>query len=204
MALPITRRALAKLLSASAGAAAIPAFGSGVQARAKTAEEGTDRSFPQGFLWGSATASYQVEGAVNEEGRGVSIWDTFSQTAGKTHNGDTGAVADDHFHLFKTDIALMKALGVKSYRFSVSWPRVFPDGTGTPNPKGLDFYNRMLDDLLSSDIKPFCTLYHWDLPQKLQDKGGWQSRDTAQCLCRIRGLHRRQTIGSRQPFHDHE
>lgn len=187
MAPVITRRALARLLGASAGAAALPAFGSGIQTSATKGEGSTSRRFPDGFLWGSATASYQVEGAVHEDGRGTSIWDTFSHTPGKTHGGDTGDVADDHFHRFKTDIALMKALGVKGYRFSVAWPRVFPDGVGAPNPKGLDFYNRMLDELLANGIEPFCTLYHWDLPQKLEDKGGWQSRDTAHAFADYAG-----------------
>lgn len=145
------------------------------------------RQFPQGFLWGSATASYQVEGAVHEDGRGPSIWDTFSHTAGKTNNGDTGDVADDHYHRYKDDVQLMKALGLKTYRFSVAWPRVFPNGTGTPNPKGLDFYHRLLDELHAADIQPFCTLFHWDLPQALEDKGGWQSRDTSEAFAHYAG-----------------
>ena len=138
------------------------------------------RRFPDGFLWGSATAAYQVEGAVHEDGRGPSIWDTFSHTPGKVVNNATGDVADDHYHRFKEDIQLMKSLGVKSYRFSIAWPRVFPQGNGAPNPKGLDFYNRLVDELIANDILPFATLYHWDLPQALQDKvGGWESRDTS-------------------------
>jgi beta-glucosidase len=120
-----------------------------------------------------------VEGAVHEEGRGASIWDTFSHIPGKTHNGDTGDVADDHYHRYKEDIALMKDLGLKTYRFSIAWPRVFPTGRGLPNPKGLDFYKRMLDELHAAGIEPYCTLYHWDLPQALEDRGGWQNRDTA-------------------------
>jgi beta-glucosidase len=140
------------------------------------------QSFPQGFLWGSATASYQVEGAVKEDGRGPSIWDTFSHIPGKIKNNDTGDVADDHFHRYKEDIALMKALGLKIYRFSIAWPRVFPQGTGTPNPKGLDFYKRMLDELHNAGIEPYCTLFHWDLPQALEDKGGWQSIDTCKAF----------------------
>ena len=147
----------------------------------------TARAFPQGFLWGSATASYQVEGAVKEDGRGPSIWDTFSHTPGKTHDGDTGDVADDHYHLYKEDIAIMKGLGLKTYRFSIAWPRIFPTGTGTPNPKGLDFYNRMLDELLAAGIDPYCTLYHWDLPQALEDKGGWQNKDTAKAFADYAG-----------------
>lgn len=184
----ITRRTLGRLLGATAGAAALPTFS--VAAESAPGKSGGDakRRFPEGFLWGSATASYQVEGAAKEDGRGMSIWDTFSHTPGKTHNGDTGDIADDHFHRFKTDVGLMKALGVKVYRFSVAWPRIFPDGTGAPNPKGLDFYNRMLDELLANGIEPFCTLYHWDLPQKLQDKGGWESRDTAQAFAEYAGF----------------
>jgi len=136
-------------------------------------------SFPSGFLWGSATASYQVEGAVHEDGRGTSIWDTFSHTPGKVYQGDTGDVADDFYHRYKDDIALMKALGLKTFRFSIAWPRVFPMGTGAPNPKGLDFYKRMVEELRANGIEPYCTLYHWDLPQALEVKGGWQNRDTA-------------------------
>jgi beta-glucosidase len=145
------------------------------------------RNFPQGFLWGSATASYQVEGAVNEDGRGPSIWDTFSHTSGKTNNGDTGDVADDHYHRYKEDVQLMKALGLKTYRFSVAWPRIYPQGTGTPNPKGLDFYNRLVDELLANNIQPYCTLFHWDLPQALEDKGGWQSRATSEAFATYAG-----------------
>src|SRR5882757_11460105 len=150
--------------------------------RSSHAGNGKERSFPAGFLWGSATASYQVEGAVHEDGRGPSIWDTFSHTAGKTFNGDTGDVADDYFHLYKQDIALMKQIGLKTCRFSVAWSRIFPQGTGTPNPKGLDFYQRMVDELRNAGIEPYCTLYHWDLPQVLEDKGGWQNRDTAKAF----------------------
>jgi beta-glucosidase len=156
-------------------------------AQAQKSSEASVRHFPQGFLWGSATASYQVEGAVKEEGRGPSIWDTFAHTPGKTHDGDTGDVADDHFHRYKEDIALMTALGVKVYRFSIAWSRVFPTGTGTPNPQGLDFYNRMLDTLLKAGIQPYCTLYHWDLPQPLQDKGGWENPDTAKAFADYAG-----------------
>jgi beta-glucosidase len=152
-----------------------PSIGSAAPAAA-------NRSFPSGFFWGSATASYQVEGAVHEDGRGPSIWDTFSHTPGKVHNGDTGDVADDYFHRYKEDIALMKMLGLKTCRFSIAWSRVFPDGTGAPNPKGLDFYKRMTDELHANGIEPYCTLYHWDLPQALEDKGGWQNRDTAKAF----------------------
>ena len=138
--------------------------------------------FPKGFLWGSATASYQVEGAVHDGGRGPSIWDTFSHTPGKTANGDTGDVADDFYHLYPRDISLMKEIGLKTFRFSVAWTRIFPRGTGQPNQRGVGFYNRMVDALLAAGIQPFCTLFHWDLPQALQDKGGWESRDTAKAF----------------------
>ncbi len=181
-----SRRSFATLLgTTAAGVASLPLI-PGEPAAAQT-PPATGRSFPTGFRWGSATASYQVEGAVKEEGRTASIWDTFSHTPGKTHNGDTGDIADDHFHLYKQDIGLMKDLGLTVYRFSISWNRVFPDGTGAPNPKGLDFYNRMLDTLLAAGIQPYCTLYHWDLPQVLEDKGGWQNRDTAKAFADYAG-----------------
>jgi beta-glucosidase len=137
------------------------------------------RSFPAGFVWGAATAAYQIEGAANDDGRGRSIWDTFSHTAGTTVNGDTGDVACDHYHRVDADVALMAELGLPSYRFSVAWPRVLPTGAGTVNQAGLDFYARLVDTLLAHDIEPLATLYHWDLPQPLQDAGGWTARDTA-------------------------
>src|SRR5690242_7825859 len=140
----------------------------------------TTRSFPDGFVWGTAMASYQIEGAVNEDGRGPSIWDTFSHTPGKTHDGDTGDVACDHYHRMPEDVVLMSALGVKAYRFSIAWPRIVPTGKGEVNPAGLDFYSRLVDALLENDIAPVATLYHWDLPQPLQDEGGWTVRETAE------------------------
>jgi beta-glucosidase len=143
--------------------------------------------FPTGFLWGSATASYQVEGAVHEGGRGVSIWDTFSHTPGKTANGDTGDVADDFYHLYPQDIDLMKRMGLKTFRFSVAWPRIFPTGTGQPNQQGVDFYKKLVDTLLAAGIEPYCTLFHWDLPQVLQDQGGWESRDVAKAFADYAG-----------------
>ena len=156
-----SRRSFARLVGASAGAAVLPATSE--QAVAQAARAAGGRTFPKGFLWGSSTAAYQVEGAVTEEGRGPSSWDTFSHIQGMTNKGDTGDVADDHFHLYKEDVQLMKDLGLTAYRFSVAWPRVFPLGTGAPNPQGLDFYNRMLDALLAAGIQPFCTLYHWEI-----------------------------------------
>src|SRR3989337_2679498 len=137
-------------------------------------------SFPPDFLWGCATASYQIEGAWNEDGKGESIWDRFCHTTDKVLNGDTGDVACDHYHRYKEDVALMKELGLKSYRFSIAWPRVFPQGKGAVNQKGLDFYSRLVDELLAAGIAPFPTLSHWDLPQALQDEGGWGNRDVAQ------------------------
>ena len=140
-------------------------------------------SFPAGFIWGSATASYQVEGAAAEDGRKPSVWDTFSKTPGKVAGGDTGDVANDSYHLYKEDIRLLKYLGVQAYRLSVAWPRVFPDGAGTPNEKGITYYERVVDELLANGIQPFVTLFHWDLPQALEDRqGGWQSRDTAKAF----------------------
>jgi beta-glucosidase len=135
--------------------------------------------FPDGFLWGTATASYQIEGAVNEDGRGETIWDRFCRTPGKVFNGDTGDVACEHYHRWKEDVALMKRLSLRGYRFSVAWSRVFPEGKGKLNRPGLDFYSRLVDELLDAGITPAVTLYHWDLPQSLQDAGGWENRDTA-------------------------
>ena len=137
--------------------------------------------FPPNFAWGTATASYQIEGAVDEDGRGPSIWDTFSHTPGKIDNGDTGDVACDHYHRWADDVELMVGYGLHAYRFSVAWPRVQPTGRGAPNQKGLDFYRRLVDRLRQRGIRPAATLYHWDLPQALQDDGGgWQNRDTAE------------------------
>ena len=140
-------------------------------------EPGT-RRFPPGFLWGAATAAYQIEGAAHEDGRRDSIWDTFSRVPGAVLGGDDGEVACDHYHRFADDVALMADLNLASYRFSTSWARVRPDG-GAVNPAGLDFYSRLVDELLSHDIMPWLTLYHWDLPQALEDVGGWTNRDTA-------------------------
>jgi beta-glucosidase len=136
-------------------------------------------AFPSDFLWGTATASYQIEGAASVDGRGVSIWDTFSKTEGKVKNGDTGDMACDHYNRFPEDIALMQELGVKAYRFSIAWPRLFPQGDGVREERGFDFYNRLINALIAAGIEPMVTLYHWDLPQTLEDKGGWANRETA-------------------------
>jgi beta-glucosidase len=134
---------------------------------------------PAGFLWGTSTSSYQIEGAAQLDGRGPSIWDTFCRQPGKVMNGDHGDVACDHYHRYRDDIALMQSLGMQAYRFSVSWPRVLPAGRGAINEKGLSFYDRLIDELLQNGIEPWLCLYHWDLPQALEDKGGWANRDCA-------------------------
>ncbi len=138
-----------------------------------------DISFPAGFVWGAATAAYQIEGAVHEDGRGESIWDRFSHTPGKIVNGDTGDVACDHYHRTAEDVELLKSLNVNAYRFSIAWPRIVPDGGTAVNQPGIDFYSRLVDQLLAAGITPFATLYHWDLPQPLEDQGGWLNRATA-------------------------
>lgn len=132
-----------------------------------------------GFVWGAATSAYQIEGAVAEDGRKPSIWDTFCRVPGAIDNGDTGDVACDHYHRWRQDIGLMRQLGLDAYRFSIAWPRVLPTGAGRVNQPGLDFYDRLVDGLLEAGIRPFTTIYHWDLPQALQDRGGWADRDTA-------------------------
>ncbi|MDQ0847055.1 GH1 family beta-glucosidase [Streptomyces sp. V1I6] len=139
-------------------------------------------ALPQDFAWGTATSAYQIEGAVTEDGRSPSIWDTFSHTPGKIEGGDHGDVACDHYHRWREDIALMKQLGTNAYRLSVAWPRVVPGGDGEVNVKGLDFYDQLVDGLLDAGITPSVTVYHWDLPQALQDRGGWPERDTAHHL----------------------
>ena len=156
-------------------------------------------SFPKDFIFGTATSSYQVEGATGEDGRGESIWDRFCRTPGRVLDGHTGDVSCDHYHRVDEDIALMKDLGVGAYRFSIAWPRVIPDGDGEVNPKGLDWYSRLVDKLLAAGITPFATMYHWDLPQALEDTcGGWRSRRTAEAFGRygevvVKGLGDRVT-----------
>jgi len=143
--------------------------------------------FPEGFIWGAATSAYQIEGAVNEDGRGPSIWDRFSHTPGATRDGHTGDVACDHYHRYQEDVALMADLGLKAYRFSIAWPRIFPNGRGAINQAGLDFYRRLVDRLLAHGIVPYATLYHWDLPVALEEAGGWPSRDTAYAFAEYAG-----------------
>ncbi len=138
--------------------------------------------FPENFIWGAATASYQIEGGWDKHGKGESIWDRFSHTPGRVNNDDTGDVANDHYRLWKKDIRLMKQIGLQAYRFSIAWPRILPTGRGKVNQKGLDFYDKLVDGLLKAEIKPFVTLYHWDLPQALQDEGGWEARSTAEAF----------------------
>src|SRR5579863_9887135 len=174
----LTRRQFGKALGSTAAAAfasaSVPRIAFGQMPTASLLR------FPSNFLWGCATAAYQIEGAVREDGRKPSVWDTFSHTPGKTFQGQTGDVADDSYHRYKEDVKLLKDLGVSGYRFSISWSRVFPDGTGQPNEKGLAYYQRVVDELLKNNIAPYITLFHWDLPQALP--GGWQSRDTAKAF----------------------
>ena len=156
-----------------------------LQSRAAAAE---DSPFPQDFLWGAATSSYQIEGAVDVDGRGQSIWDVFSHAPGRVKGGDTGDVACDHYHRWIEDIELIARGGFGAYRFSVAWPRIVPHGAGAIEPRGLDFYERLVDGLLARNIAPWLCLYHWDLPQALQDKGGWLNRDTAQRFADYAGV----------------
>src|SRR5919201_1308400 len=139
-------------------------------------------SLPRDFLWGAATASYQIEGAAHEDGRGESVWDRFAATAGKVRNGDSGEIACDFYHRYRDDVALMSELGLDAFRFSIAWPRVVPEGRGRVNQAGLDFYDRLVDELLAHGIEPFATLFHWDTPQALEDSGGWPSRATAEAF----------------------
>lgn len=141
--------------------------------------------FPDGFVWGVATSAYQIEGGWNEDGRSPSIWDTFVRTPGKVKNGATGDVACDHYHRWPEDVALMRELGIRAYRFSIAWPRILPDGRGQVNRRGLDFYSRLVDGLLAAGITPLPTLYHWDMPQALQNKGGWPERETASAFVEL-------------------
>jgi beta-glucosidase len=193
--LRLTRRELLRSALGAGAAATLPgllsacskssgAVGTGVSAASPvTVEQQLANvqkiAFPRNFFWGTATAAYQIEGAWKQDGKGESIWDRFAHTPGKIKNADTGDVACDSYHLWREDIALMRAMNLNSYRFSISWPRIQPSGSGPANSKGLDYYSRLVDALLASKIRPFVTLYHWDLPQPLEDAGGWPNRDTA-------------------------
>jgi beta-glucosidase len=139
-------------------------------------------AFPADFVWGAATASYQIEGAANEDGRGESVWDRFCATPGKVRNGDDGAIACDFYHRYRDDIVLMRELGIDAFRFSIAWPRVIPGGRGPVNAKGLDFYDRLVDELIGNGITPYVTLFHWDTPQPIEDAGGWPARDTVEAF----------------------
>ncbi len=175
-----TRRRFAQTMAAAAALCRISA------PRAAAAQPAARLTpFPADFLWGCATSAYQIEGAVDVDGRGPSIWDTFSHTPGKTFNGDSGDVADDSYHLYKEDVKLLKNLGAKVYRFSLSWPRIFPQGRGKPTRRHR-YYERLVDELLRNGIQPYPTLFHWDLPQALA--GGWQSRDTAKAFADYAGF----------------
>ena len=170
--MPLTTRR--QFIASLAAVAASP-----LVARGSVEPASTAASFPKGFYWGTATASYQIEGAWNEDGKGESIWDRFAHTPGKIKDGTTGDLVCDHYHRYRDDIALMRSLHLNSYRFSISWPRIQPTGSGATNPKGIDFYSRLVDALLEANIRPLVTLYHWDLPQPLEDAGGWPNRDLA-------------------------
>ncbi|MGC2793033.1 MAG: family 1 glycosylhydrolase, partial [Candidatus Sulfotelmatobacter sp.] len=190
-----TRREFAHSALAAGVAAALPASlfsGCSVSNAARTAnsaaptgshakqfDSSSEVPFPKGFFWGAATAAYQIEGAWNQDGKSESIWDRFAHTPGKIKNGDTGDTACDSYHRFNEDVALLQAMNLNSYRFSISWPRLQPTGSGPANSKASDYYNRLIDALLEARIRPFVTLYHWDLPQALEDAGGWPTRDTA-------------------------
>src|SRR3982074_3397778 len=176
-----SRRQFARLAGLSAlGIVASPAMAAD---KKRAPDRHAPAPFPKDFVWGTATSAYQIEGAVNEDGRGRSIWDTFSHTPGKIGDGSNADNANDHYHRYREDVGLIRQLGVKAYRFSIAWPRVFPEGGGAPNPKGLDFYDRLLDELRMSGCEPFATLYHWDFPQSLEDRlGGWRSSETSRAF----------------------
>jgi beta-glucosidase len=178
----LSRRQFGKVVTAAAAAASagtlLPRFAFGEPMPEPLA-------YPKGFLWGCATAAYQIEGGATADGRGPSLWDVFAHTPGKTYHGETGDVADDSYHLYKEDVQLLKALGVSTYRFSISWSRIFPDGAGQVNEKGLDYYNRVVDELLANGITPYVTMFHWDTPAALD--GGWQNRATAQSFADYAG-----------------
>lgn len=188
------RHLLQSTLGLLGGAALAPSL---AFANAKTAATG-DGVFPKGFMWGGATAAYQVEGAWQEDGKGPSVWDTFAHTPGKIKNGDTGDVACDSYHRYREDLALMRQMNLKSYRYSLAWTRIQPTGTGAINDKGLDYYKRVTDAVLEAGLRPIPTLYHWDLPQPLEDAGGWPNRDTADRFADYAGIVAR-ALGDRIP-----
>ena len=208
----INRRQFLNYSAALAGSAAFSRYGNAATPFGSPAGDGANGAngggrampavdvagarFPPGFLWGTATASYQVEGAWKEDGKGLSIWDTFSHTVGKIKGSDTGDVACDSYHRYKEDIVLMKQMNQKSCRFSVAWTRIQPTGTGQVNQKGLDFYSRYVDELLNAGIRPMCTVFHWDLPQALEDKGGWPNRDLYKHFADYAGIVTK-TLGDR-------
>ncbi|HKF39567.1 MAG TPA: GH1 family beta-glucosidase [Candidatus Acidoferrum sp.] len=173
----MSRRDFLGVLAGATTVGAMPGMGHALGTLAAAPNAFVPHQFPKDFMWGVATAAYQIEGAWNVDGKGQSIWDTFAHTVGKVKGADTGDVACDSYHLYKEDVELAKKLNVKSYRFSIAWPRIQADGTGKSNPKGLDYYKRLADTLLEAKVRPLATLYHWDLPQKLQDAGGWPNRE---------------------------
>ncbi len=181
-----TRRQFAQGVAAAAAVAGASLPGTARSAGSETSAASKSLQFPPGFSWGCATSAYQIEGAASEGGRGPSIWDTFSHTPGKTFHGATGDIAADSYHRYKEDVKLLHDLGAKAYRFSISWSRIFPAGSGKPNDEGVSFYERLIDELLAHGIQPFVTLFHWDLPQGLA--GGWQSRDTPKAFAEYAGF----------------
>jgi beta-glucosidase len=189
----ITRRMFGKTVAASA-AAAVSGLSFPKMAFGQSRPEASELRYPKGFVWGCATAAYQIEGGARDDGRGPSTWDVFSHTPGKTHEGDTGDVASDSYHLYKEDVKLLNGIGAGGYRMSMSWSRVFPNGKGEVNPKGLDYYNRVVDELLANNITPYITLFHWDTPANLP--GGWQSRDTSKAFADYAGYVTRR-LGDR-------
>ncbi len=186
-----TRRQFLGSLSQSLAAAAVSPWLAHAAAAASP-----EIRFPKTFYWGAATAAFQIEGAWNEDGKGESIWDRFGHTPGRIKDGSNGDIACDHYHRYREDVELMRALNLTSYRFSVAWTRIQPQGAGKPNPKGLDFYSRLVDELLRAGIRPMLTLYHWDLPQKLEDAGGWTNRDLAARFADYAGIMAR-ALGDR-------
>jgi beta-glucosidase len=180
---------------ASKAAGAVPSANSAVSRQLPSGDP-APVAFPRNFFWGTATSAYQIEGAWLDDGKGESIWDRFTHTAGKIRNGDSGDLACGSYYRWREDVALMRAMNVNSYRFSIAWPRIQPAGSGSANRRGLDHYSRLVDALLEANIRPFLTLYHWDLPQQLEDAGGWPNRDTANRFADYAGIVA-QALGDR-------